>query len=216
MFVNRSMIFGVILNFAAFIFSPFNVNAQMVTQGVGNIGLGSGFGESFGVGWWLHGPNFDFRTGGPPLQVPFGPQVQPSSIGPGFVGNSFSGGLTLYGGQASTSSISGTSASVTSMDGFPGSIQSGTVRPFVTGFTPVVGQYPMPPIDPTAAIRQTQLDKIAWSKMKSQNERLQQYLERAERAEKSGDLKMARANYRRALMLASPELQLQIRDRMKR
>jgi hypothetical protein len=216
MFVNRSTIFGVVLNVAVSIFALTDANAQMVTQGVGNIGLGSGFGESFGVGWWLHGPNFDFRTGGPPLQVPFGPQVQPSSIGLGFVGGGFSGCLALYAGQASTSSISGTSASVTSMDGFPASIQSGTVRPFVTGFTPVVGQYPMPPMDPTAAIRQTQLDKIAWSKMKSQNERLQRYINRAERAEKSGDTKMARANYRRALMLASPELQMQIRAQMER
>jgi hypothetical protein len=216
MFANRSAICCVALNLAAFFFAATPASAQMVTQNVGNIGLNSGFGESLGVGWWLQGPNFDFRTGGPPLQSPFGPQVQPSSIGTGFSGDGFSGGLTLFGGQASTRSISSTSASVTSMNGFPGSIQSGTVRPFVTGFTPVVGDYPMPPVDPTAAIRQAQLDSIALSKMKSQNKRLQQYLERAERAEKSGDIKMARANYRRALMLADPELQMQIRARMQR
>jgi len=47
----------------------------------------------------------------------------------------------ISGGQGSTRSVSSTSASLTLTDGVPGFIAASTLRPFVTGLVPVVGDY---------------------------------------------------------------------------
>lgn len=188
----------------------------LVGNQVGNTVGSSSFFESTGVAWSLRGPGFHAQFGGgPPLLPPFGPPLNASSVGVGFGGGGVSGGLRLFGGQSSSSSLVGTSASVTTLDGAPGQIQSGAVRPFVTGFTPIVGNYPVQPNDGIAASRQTVLQSIAESKAAAQNVKLQRYLRRAERADSEGNLRMARANYRLALPLASPPLRAEIIRRLR-
>ncbi|MGV3486549.1 MAG: hypothetical protein ACO1RT_19180 [Planctomycetaceae bacterium] len=123
------------------------------------------------------------------------------SLGSGF----FEGNFV----QGSSRTISSATPSLTTMNGYPGSFFSGQVRPFVTGITPVVGSYPMPDQSLgvlAAADQRAKLSAIAEANAKRQNDRLQGYLLRAERAEAEGNLKMARANYRWAAELADPTL----------
>ena len=75
---------------------------------------------------------------------PFG-NFDPNSglrSGVAFGGNGVNGTLGFTFGQGSSRTITSTTPSVTLMDGVPGGITSQTIRPFVTGITPVVGDYP--------------------------------------------------------------------------
>jgi hypothetical protein len=102
------------------------------------------------------------------------------------------------------------------MNGFPGSMSSGVVRPFVVGLTPIVSDYPV--VDPsqtTARIGQQQLSSLRQSQAALQNKKLDQYLRRAERAESDGNKRMARANYRGAIALAPQPLRTQLQLRLK-
>lgn len=182
-----------------------SVDAQLINQQVDRVGWQSGFSESFGLQWGLRGNNFQFQTGGPPLIPPFGPPVQPSSIG----FNAPGGSLRLFGGQSSSQSIVGTSASVTTMNGVPGMIQDQSLRPFVTGFTPVVGAANAP-LAPIAHARQQTLSRISDAAASAKLEKLQRYLRRAERGEEENNLRMAIANYRLAIGIAPPEIAAQI------
>ena len=186
-----------------------SVEAQLIRQQVDNVGWQSGFSESFGLQWGLRGPNFQFQTGGPPLIPPFGPPVVPSSIGLGGPG----GSLRLFGGQSSSQSVVGTSASVTTMNGVPGMIQDQTLRPFVTGFTPVVGAANTP-LASIAHAREQTLSRISEAAANAKLEKLQRYLRRAERGEEQENRRMALANYRLALGMAPPSIANQIRQRM--
>jgi hypothetical protein len=113
------------------------------------------------------------------------------------------------------------------MNGYPGSISSQTIRPFVTGFTPVVGNYAIvadysgatQPLQASAEmsqqIGQQQISSLRQSQAALHNKKLDQYLLRAERAESEGNKRMARANYRGAIALASEPLRSQIQLRLK-
>jgi hypothetical protein len=109
---------------------------------------------------------------------------------------------------------------LTTTNGYPGSISSGVIRPFVTGWTPVVGQYatatgPLQSATQTAArIGQHQLSALRQSQAVMQNKRLAQYLRRAERAESEGNKRMARANYRSAIAIAPQPLRWQLQQRL--
>lgn len=183
-----------------------NGYGQLVTTGVGNSNLQSGFSESFGVDLSLRGNNFVFQQGGGPLLPAFGPPINPSRIGIGGPG----GGLSIFGGQSSSRSITSQSASVTSLDGTPGSIVSQQLTPFVTGLTPVVGSQ----TGAVAAARGETLRRISESQLASRDAKLRTYLRRAERAQESGNLRMARANYRLAFGLANFQLKQQIQNRV--
>ncbi len=125
------------------------------------------------------------------------------------------GTLNFNFGQSSSRSSVSTSAGVTTLDGYPGSIFSGTIRPFVIGFTPVVGDYPVV-VDHASQIRQQQLSMLYQSQSDAVDKRLFEYLRRAERAEADGNQRMARANYRRAFALAAEPLKQQLLSRLKK
>lgn len=127
--------------------------------------------------------------------------------------------------QSSNQTITSTSASVTSLDGFPASISSQTIRPFVTGFTPVVSGYVygVPTRDNSSqqmfqANQQSQREYLsarAAANANAKQERAFQSAQRGWRAEQSGNLRQARANYRSALAVAQGTLRFQIMQRMR-
>lgn len=99
------------------------------------------------------------------------------------------------------------------MNGVPGSIQTGVIRPFVIGVTPVVGGYPQI-VDHSAAIQRQQLSKLRLSQNQLHRKKIQQYLRRAELGESEGNVRMARANYRNAMRIASQPLRIEIEKRL--
>ena len=112
------------------------------------------------------------------------------------------GTLSITGGQSSTRSITSQSASVTTMDGYPGQIVNQQLRPFVTGITPVVGDRAV--AGPVVNARDATLNRISQSAAARDNAKLTRYLRRAESAAEKGNARMARANYKMALGLADP------------
>lgn len=127
--------------------------------------------------------------------------------------------------QSSNQTITSTSASVTSLDGFPASIASQTIRPFVTGFTPVVSGYAYgtPTRDNSSqqmfqANQQSQMNYLrsrAAANANVRQDRAMQSFQRGWRAEQSGNLRQARANYRSALAVAQGPLRVQVLQRMR-
>ncbi len=195
-------------------------HAQSITTTVPFQNLSSSFYENYSIGWSLRGDHwFANFGGGAPLQPPFAP--------PGAVNGGLSGGFGSFGGgvggslgfrfsQGSNRSISSSSASLTTTDGYPGSFSSGVLRPFVTGVIPVVGGYPTI-IDPSqiaARVGQQQLASLRRSKAARQSKKLDQYLRRGELAESEGNKRMARANYRFAIGIAPEPLRTQIQQRL--
>lgn len=220
--VMRSLI-ATLLAAYAFAFAASEASAQLIQTTVPLQTINDSYGENIGVQWSLSGPNWFANSGGNgPLLPPFGGVPGGLSTGIGFRSGGVSGNLGLTLGQTSSRSINSTSASVTTMDGVPGFISSTVTRPFVTGFTPIVGDYPRMPDHAATIARQDQqqLDRIRQSEWNLRNKSLQKYLSRAERAEQEGNKRMARANYRRAIGIADEplrsELKLRLSEVMKR
>lgn len=200
--------------------------AQMIHTGVPLESARSGYFEQSGVQWSLRGPNFFANSGGG-VVPPFGSSGQGfgSGAGVGFgLGGGIGGSINFNMAQGSSRSISSGSASVTTLDGYPGSISSQTIRPFVTGVTPVIGGYSYG--SPTTENASNQMFQ---SHLQSQNAALQARLnanlqakqskaaeafQRALEADSSGNLRKARANYRKALALDQGPLRRQILLRM--
>jgi hypothetical protein len=114
--------------------------AQQAGVSVGAQAAGDGFFEGINVGFGAAGRNGFFNNGGAAMPQ-FGGFNQGAGAGFGF-GLNFPGGngfVGIGGAQGSTRSISSGAASLTMMDGVPGSIAAVTQVPFVIGFTPVVG-----------------------------------------------------------------------------
>ena len=204
----------------AFGFAVFTrqADAQMVHTSAPFPSIGSSYFESNSIGWSIQGQNwFANFGGGGPLLPPFGGMPGGGlSGGFGFGGGGLSGNLGFNFSQGSSQSISSTTPSLTTMNGYPGSMSSGVVRPFVTGFTPIVSGYPV--VDPsqtTAQIGQQQLSSLRQSQAVRQNKKLDQYLRRAEHAESDGNKRMARANYRGAIAIAPEPLRTQLQFRLK-
>ena len=105
--------------------------------------IGSSFYENTGVKWSIRGPNFFANFGGAALP-PFGNPDPNSGLrtGVGFSNGRTSGNLGFTFAQGSNRTITSSAPSVTTMNGVPGSFTSQTIRPFVTGITPIVGDYP--------------------------------------------------------------------------
>jgi hypothetical protein len=109
---------------------------------------------------------------------------------------------------------------LTTTDGVPGSISSGVIQPFVTSFTPVVGNYAgaTAPLDQAANFSQqlgaSQRSSLRQSQIELQDRKLAQYLQRFERAESEGNVRMARANYRLAIGIAAEPLRSELQRRM--
>ena len=109
--------------------------AQQVTAGAPVQRLGDGFFESFGVHWGLNWKNGFFRFGGPGAGVPpFGQGYRQSLVGQMPI-------LTLT-------------------NGIPGFIADQSISPFVTGWTPVVGNNSIPPLDSEISSSGTGADAV--------------------------------------------------------
>ncbi len=182
--------------------------------------IGSSFFENNGVTWSLRGPNF-FANGPAAAQPPFGNPDPNAGLrgGVGFVGGGIRGGLGFNFAQGSSRSISSTVPSITTMNGVPGNITSQTIRPFVTGVTPIVGDYAVPRYDQqmSQAVQRTQQAEFARRAATSNQARQKkalQYFERGQKAEEEGNKKMARANYRLALGSAEGLLRIEVLKRM--
>ena len=183
---------------------------------------GSSFYESSGVNWSVRGDHFFANFGQGPLLPPFGNPSGDMGLrtGFGFVGGGLSGNLGFNFSQGSSSGFSSTTPSLTTTNGYTGSIFSGTVRPFVTGFSPVVGDYraaTAPASPEIAAYYQGQQADLQRRINAAANAKLAKTLEaykRGLRAEEEGNLKMARANYKRALASATGPLRVEIYQRL--
>ena len=106
------------------------------------------------------------------------------------------------------------------MNGYPGSISSGVLQPFVTGISPVVGNYAVAtsPLTQTrqalVETSQQQISNLRQSQSKRYQGKLAQYLQRAELGEASGNKRMARANYRLAIAIAAEPLRSELQQRL--
>ena len=127
---------------------------QMINNGTGVINSSDGFSESIGTNWGARGKNWFFGFGGGApgggAFPPFGPAPGGLSGGFGFGGGGLSGGFGFNAGQGYSSSLGSTSGSITSLNGTPGFIFNGTLTPFVTQITPVVGNRTPVMISPLA------------------------------------------------------------------
>lgn len=121
--------------------------AQQVNTGVGNSNVGDSFSESIGSHWAIGGRGWFANFGGA-AGVPFGGQPGGLTGGGGFGGHGFSGGFGFTAGQGYSSSIGGTSGSLTSLNGAQGYLFNGTLTPFVTEIMPVVGSGTTVPVSP--------------------------------------------------------------------
>lgn len=196
---------------------------QMIHTSVPFTNANSSFFESSGFHWSLRGRNWFADSGGRgPLLAPFG-NLDPNAgirAGAGFSSGGVSGSLGFHAAQGSRQAFTSTTPSLTTMDGFPGSMASGVVRPFVIGYTPIVGNFEgsLEPLNSSrragAEIQYQQLSSLRQSQAVLQNRKLDQYLRRAARAESDGNKRMARANYRSAIAIAPEPLRSQLRQRL--
>lgn len=206
------------------LFVATTAQAQMINSTVPFNGLNSSFFETSGVNWSLRGPNAFANFGGRgPLLPPFGNADPNGGLrgGVGFGGGGVSGSLGFQFAQGSSQSITSSAPSLTTMDGYPGSFSAGVIRPFVLGYTPIVGNYDaaVAPLNDAqiaaAEIRSKQLSTLRQSQAVLANRKLEQFLRRAARAESDGNKRMARANYRSAIAIAPEPLKSQLRARLK-
>lgn len=118
--------------------------AQQTTGGTPLSTAGHSFHENIGFTWGLQGNGWFFNSPGlaPP---PFGAGGGGASLGGGFGW----GGLRLVAEQGASTTMSSQSPSVTVMNGGTGYFSDTTIRPFVTGLFPVVGNMPRAPALPT-------------------------------------------------------------------
>jgi hypothetical protein len=217
-----------LLAIAVFVLADSNLRAQTVQTTVPLQQFGSTFFEQQAVQWSVQGPNF-FAQSGAPAVAPFGNPSAVSNagtrVGVGRTNGRVRGSLGLSLAQGSRRTISSGSASVTTLNGQPGSISSQTLRPFVTGLSPVLAgnSFGAPATQNAsrqlfAAGQQTQAavlrSRFAANQM-AQQRRAEQAFERGLRAENAGDLRQARANYRNALAADRGPLRIQILRRLK-
>lgn len=203
------------------------VTAQMIHTASPAVQMQSGFHENMALGWSINGKNFFANSGAPP-SVPFGGADPNAALsgGVGFSGGGVRGSLGFSFGQGSRQSISSTTPSITTQNGSPGNISSQTIRPFVTGVTPVIGgySYGVPTRDNVSRQmlqsyqqgQRVELNRRAAANARSKQQHAQESFARGVRAEEDGNLRMARANFRRALALDQGPLRQEILRRLKR
>lgn len=209
-------------------FAGSHVQAQLIDQQVPFQTQGDSFYDATGVNWGVRGPGFFANFGGN-VAPPFG-GFDPNSgsrTNFGFRNGPWSGSLGLSLNQGSSRSNVSTSASLTTTPGYPGSITSQTVRPFVTGVVPIVGGAPLGIVNPPVSssgqqqltdVRQQKLHGIEQRQRAQWDARQKQAyssFQRGVTAEEKGNLRMARANYQNALRVAEGELRGQIMQRMR-
>jgi len=203
-------------------------HGQMITTATPFNNIDSSFFENNSIHWSLRGKNWFANSGGGPLLPPFGGIAGGTAVagglsgGFGFAGGGVRGSLGFNFSQGSSRSFSSTTPYLTTMDGYPGSISSGVLQPFVTGYFPVVGNYTAAtgPLNSSrraaAEIGQQQVSTLRQAQAKRYNGKLAQYLRRAEQGEAAGNKRMARANYRLAISIAAEPLRSELQQRMAR
>jgi hypothetical protein len=117
------------------------------------IGVGTPFGsindgyyECYGIGWGLNWPSGFARFGMPGQPFPpFGRFDASSGFQTGwrFGNGNFNGSVFLSASQGSYRSFTSQSPYITLMNGYPGAFYDLSLSPFVTGYMPVVGGYPV-------------------------------------------------------------------------
>lgn len=102
---------------------------------------GSSFYEGINLGWGVAGNGWGFNWNGGNANPPFGGFVpgQGANVGGAFGGRGLRGGFQLNAAQGADTTLGTQSGSVTVMNGGQGFFADQTIRPFVTGFIPVVG-----------------------------------------------------------------------------
>ncbi len=181
------------------------------------------------IGFSLGGPNFfaNINPGNNP--IPFAPEAVNTGLSGGFsqsYGNGISGNLRFNFAQGSSRTMSSTTPSLTTMDGYPGFISSVTTVPFVSSVMPIVGGAPViivPGISSPgstahaalgAQMYQEQIAAVQRSNNHLYEAKLRESIERAERAESQGNVRMARANYLNAIRIAPEPLRSSLQQRM--
>jgi hypothetical protein len=200
--------------------------AQMVQTATPYQTFGSSFYEQSGVQWGIKGPNFFANFGGGGVIPPFGNPDPNAGIrtGIGFNGGGVSGSLGLNFAQGSSRTMTSTTPSLTTMNGYPGTISNQTIQPFVTGITPVIGgnSYGAPTSDNVSSqmfsshqqAQAMQMLSRAQAKASAKQIKAAEAFQRGLQAESDGDLRTARANYRKALAIDQGPLRQQIMLKM--
>jgi len=121
------------------------VVAQQATVGSPMNVVGDSFYENMNLNWGLNGPGWFFRFGGGGATPPFGgydPNAG-ATFGWGFRHNNINGHFMGSMGQGYRQSLVSQAPSMTLSNGVPGYFGDSSISPFVVGFVPVVGAYPM-------------------------------------------------------------------------
>lgn len=148
------------LAFFALFLLPFAVPAlaqQQATVGSPHTAVSDSFYEHTGTSWGVQGKNWFFQFGPPGNPNSAAPQFggfSPSAganLGFGFNGGGVGGGFLGNFSQGSRRSFTSVTPSVTIPNGGTGMIMDTSVSPFVMGYVPIVGGFPIvapPPVQP--------------------------------------------------------------------
>ncbi|MCU0877788.1 MAG: hypothetical protein MUF06_08405 [Pirellulaceae bacterium] len=130
--------------------------AQQVTVGTPFNTAGSSYYEQFGVQWGLRGNGWFARFGGP-VAPPFGGFDPNAGASFGFGGRN--GFLNFSAGQGSSTTFGSQTPILTLPSGGTGFFADQTMRPFVTGIVPVVGDGP--PVVPFRSVLDERLSRLS-------------------------------------------------------
>lgn len=120
--------------------------AQQATISTPFHAVGNSFFERTGVSWGLNWNNGFARFGGAGAAVPPFGNFDPAAganLGAGFRSGGLNGFLNVNAAQGSRQSFVSQSPSMTLTNGVPGLLSDSSQTPFVVGFTPVVGGFPI-------------------------------------------------------------------------
>ena len=143
--------------------------AQQVTVGTPFNTAGSSYYEQFGVQWGLRGNGWFARFGGP-VAPPFGGFDPNAGASFGFGGRN--GFLNFSAAQGSSTTFGSQTPILTLPNGGTGFIADQSMRPFVTGIIPVVGDGP--PVVPFRSVLDERLSRLSASQHVDQSAGSQQ------------------------------------------
>jgi len=129
-------------------FSPGAVPAQQATVSTPSHSLSESFAERIGTQWGLNFRNGFIRFGGPGVAMPPFGNFDPNSglnFGFGFRGGDVNGFWGGSFGQGFQRSLVSQTPMITLTGGVPGYFGDASISPFVMGYVPVVGGYPIFP-----------------------------------------------------------------------
>jgi len=127
--------------------------AQQTTVATPQAAAGHSFYERMGVAWGVRGKGWDFSFGRPMTRAPVRGQAVGGGMQGGWAvrGKQGTGFFQFHAEQGSRRSLGSQTPVLTTRDGAPGYLHGGRLRPFVVGYYPVVGGYPVaaPWVGPT-------------------------------------------------------------------